>query len=388
MSKDNLINFFGVARDINERKKIEERLLYMASIVESSDDAIIGKTLDGLVVTWNKGAENLYGYTAAEMMGKSIAVLFPSGKADELSQILEKLKRGEKIEHYQTKRRKKNGEIIDVSVTISPIITSDNKIIGAASIAQDISREKELDRIKDEFVSLSSHALRTPMSAIKGLVSMIFQGDYGPVNENLKKPLANISISTERLIDLVNDLLNISRLQTGKVVFRLSQFPLERAIEKVVGQLTPFAQENKIELQIQPAKSAEVQADIEKTEEILDNLISNAIKYTNKGSVEISLVDKEDRVIVFVKDTGIGIAEKDRPKLFQRFQQITNPIKKQISGTGLGLYISKIFAQKMGGDAWLSESKPEVGSTFAFSLPKVGSILAKDVAKIINIKYD
>lgn len=241
----------------------------------------------------------------------------------------------------------------------------------------------DTEKAKDEFISLTAHALRTPLSAIKGLISMIYQGDYGPMNQNLEKPLSNISISTERLIKLVNDLLNISKIQTGKLEFILSTFSLYDSVEKVIKQLIPLAKKNNIEFKILEKKVANVQGDIEKTQDTLNNLFSNALKFTNKGSVEITFKEEGDLIVAFIKDTGIGIAEKDKTKLFQRFQQITNPTSQQISGTGLGLYLSKMVASKMGGDVWLVQSELNKGSTFAFSLPKSGSTRAEEVKRSI-----
>lgn len=342
---------------------------FVASIVESADDAIIGETLEGIITSWNRGAENLYGYSDSEVIGQSISIIYPPEVKDDLDRILRKIKEGEFIHHLETVRMDRRGNRIPVSLTISPVLDDKGNVIGISSIARNISKEKELDRLKDEFISLTSHALRTPLTAIKGLVSMIWEGDYGPMNKNLEKPLANISLSTERLIKLVNNLLNISRAQTGKLEFKLIVFSIQDQIEKVIKDLSPIAKENNIEIKFIRSEVLEVQADEEKSRDILNNLISNALKFTNKGSIVVSVRQENDLVTVYVKDTGIGISEKDRVKLFQRFQQIANVTSKQVTGTGLGLYLSKMLASKMGGDVWLVESELKKGSTFAFSLP-------------------
>lgn len=354
---------------------------FISSIVESVDDAIIGKTLEGRITSWNRGAENLYGYSRNEAIGQPISFIFPPELKDELHGILEKIKKGEHIRHYQTFRMDNSGRRIPVSVSISPVTDKRGIISGISAIDRDITKEKELDRLKDEFISLASHALRTPLSAIKGLISMIYQGDYGPVNKNLEKPIANISLSTERLIQLVNDLLNISRVQTGRLEFVLTKFSLVNSIENIIKQLDPLAKLHNLEIKFTQQSVPDVQADIKKTDDILNNLFSNALKFTNKGVLEASLKIENDLIIVLVKDTGIGISEKDKSKLFHRFQQIANPTSKQIAGTGLGLYLSKMLAKKMGGDVWLVSSEIKKGSTFAFSLPKFDSLKAKE-AKI------
>ncbi|OGK26836.1 hypothetical protein A3D76_05130 [Candidatus Roizmanbacteria bacterium RIFCSPHIGHO2_02_FULL_37_9b] len=362
-----------------------ENKSFIASIVDSADDAIIGKSLDGRITSWNRGAEKLYGYPADQAIGQPVSIIFPPELKDDLPKILSRIKKGEHIKHYQTVRMDNTGRRIAVSITISPVTDEKGEIIGATAIDRDITQEMELDRLKDEFISLTSHALRTPLSAIKGLISMIYQGDYGPMNKNLEKPLSNISISTERLIQLVNDLLNISKIQTGKLEFVLTVFSVEKSISKVFKLLEPLAKESKIELKLAANKLPDVQADIEKTEEILNNLLSNALKFTNKGSVEVSLQHNNDLIWGIVRDTGVGIAEKDRSKLFRRFVQIANPTSKHITGTGLGLYLSKMLAQKMGGDVWLAASELKKGSTFVFSLPSAGSKPA-DEAKLNLVK--
>ncbi len=249
----------------------------------------------------------------------------------------------------------------------------------AVPVKADSEKVKDLEKSKDEFISLASHALRAPLTAIRGLISMIKQGDYGPVNKNLEKPLTNISVSSDRLIRLVNDLLNISRARTGKLVYNLTNFPIQDSINKVVTELSPLAKELKIDLVSKTASVSKVQADQIKTNDIIQNLISNALKFTSKGSIELSLVEKEGLITVFVKDTGTGIPEKDQQRLFQRFQQIANATAAQITGTGLGLFLSKMLANKMGGDVWLVESHEGKGSTFAVSLPVVDSAKAKEV---------
>lgn len=356
---------------------------FLSSIVESADDAIIGKTLDGRITSWNKGAERLFGYSRDEVIGQSAAIIFPPELKDDFAKILAQIKKGEHIEHYRTVRMDNKGRRIPVSISVSPVTDEKGVIIGAASIDRDNTSEMELDRLKDEFISLTSHALRTPLSAIKGLISMIYQGDYGPLNKNLEKPLANISLSTERLIQLVNDLLNISRVQTGKLEFVLTNFSLPGTVEKVIKQLEPLAKQNNLVLNFVQQNVPDVQADIEKTEDILNNLLSNAIKFTNKGGIEVSLKIEGELIIVRVKDSGIGISEKDQTKLFQRFQQITNVTSKQTTGTGLGLYLSKMLANKMGGDVWLDNSEIKKGSTFALSLPKSDSLKAKEIKQNI-----
>lgn len=236
---------------------------------------------------------------------------------------------------------------------------------------------RELDKLKDEFVSVASHELRTPMTAISGMISMIFEGDYGPVNKSLGEPLKDISKSTQRLIILVNDILNVSRIETGKLKLALSTFDIRAVIGEMVEQLMPIAIEKGISFGIEGSGSVVVQADKDKSKEILNNLIGNALKFTQSGSVLVYYKADEDEVKVFIKDTGIGISRDDQLKLFGKFKQISSQQIGKPAGSGLGLYIARELTRKMGGELWIDESNLGRGSIFAFSLPKAGSMMAE-----------
>lgn len=236
---------------------------------------------------------------------------------------------------------------------------------------------RELDKLKDEFVSVASHELRTPMTAISGMISMIFEGDYGPINKSLNEPLKDISKSTQRLIILVNDILNVSRIETGKLKLSLSTFDIRSVIGEMVEQLMPIAIEKGISFGIEGSGSVVIQADKDKTKEILNNLIGNALKFTQSGSVLVYYKADEDEVKVFIKDTGIGISRDDQMKLFGKFKQISSQQIGKPAGSGLGLYIARELTRKMGGELWIDESNLGRGSIFAFSLPKAGSMMAE-----------
>lgn len=242
---------------------------------------------------------------------------------------------------------------------------------------------RELDKLKDEFVSVASHELRTPMTAIRGLISMIFEGDYGPIGENLKVPLSDISKSTQRLIILVNDILNVSRIETGKLKFALTYFDIGPVVLEMGEQLMPIAIEKGLSLQVTKSPSATIQADKDKVREILNNLIGNALKFTESGTVTISWASDTDEVKVFITDSGIGISQNEQLKLFGKFKQITTQQVGKPSGSGLGLYISRELARKMGGELWIEKSVLGKGSTFAFSLPRADSQMARMVAEKI-----
>lgn len=235
---------------------------------------------------------------------------------------------------------------------------------------------ESLDRLKDEFVSIASHELRTPLTAIDGLVSMIRDGEYGSVSKELKQPLEDINTSSERLIHLVNDLLNLSRLQSGRLKYTFSETDIKPIVEGIVKMMQIIAEPKGLKLSALNINSVTVSADIGKVEEILDNLVGNSLKFTDKGSIVLSTKLSEDKVIIFVTDTGIGIGKEDLGKLFGRFEKLESGLGRP-AGTGLGLHISREMARKMGGDVWLENSEEGKGSTFAFSIPRSNSELAR-----------
>jgi signal transduction histidine kinase len=248
---------------------------------------------------------------------------------------------------------------------------------------------KELDKLKDEFVSIASHELRTPMGAIKSMISMILEGDYGKVTPQLKEPLNDMSVSVERLINLVNNMLNISRIEAGRMKFILKEFPIDAVVKRAATSLAPLAKTRNVKMAFEALVPELVQADQEKVEQILNNLIGNSLKFTpDGGTVTLGTKVEKDLVVITVCDTGVGIDPTDQEKLFGKFQQVANEKIGKPVGTGLGLYISRELARKLGGNLWVVHSELGKGSTFAFSIPLAGSEKAKEVQHDISSELD
>ncbi len=241
-----------------------------------------------------------------------------------------------------------------------------------------------LDNLKDEFVSIASHELRTPMTAIKGLISMIFEGDFGPINKEIQDPLNDIATSTERLIELVNDMLDVSRIEAGRLKLTFEDVSLNSIVSEMVKLLTPLAKQKGIELKIEPFEDKKIHADPGKVKEILNNLIGNSIKFTDKGEITVKVEQRENLMCVLVSDTGMGISKEDQARLFNKFSQISDNQLGRPKGTGLGLYISREFARKMGGDLWIESSEAGRGSVFAFTLPMVSLNKQVDVISSVS----
>lgn len=265
--------------------------------------------------------------------------------------------------------QKTDGELLPILLTISPIYNNAKRIRGVVMVIKDITGERELEKLKDEFVSLASHELRTPMTAIKGLVSMIMDGDYGSLNDGLKDPLSDIAKSTDRLIQLVNDMLDVSRIEGGRTKIILTNVSIPLAVREVVNMLKPIADQKQINLEIKESELKMVYADEDKVKQILINLINNAIKFTDHGAVIISFYPRSRYVYTSITDSGIGISKENQQKLFSKFTQITSSQQGRPLGTGLGLYISREFTRIMGGEMWIEQSEEGKGSTFTFALP-------------------
>ncbi|OGH24928.1 MAG: hypothetical protein A3B47_02360 [Candidatus Levybacteria bacterium RIFCSPLOWO2_01_FULL_39_24] len=269
----------------------------------------------------------------------------------------------------------------NLSLALSERKRSEQDLIKEKANLQKANKKLEsLDKLKDEFLSIASHELRTPLTAIDGLVSMILSGEYGEVNANLKQPLQDVNTSSQRLINLVNDLLSLSRIQAGKMSYNLSEFSIADVVNQAVHLLQPLSGQKGLRLEIAKLEPIIVQGDSEKVKEVLNNLIGNSLKFTDQGSITISTKSEQDKVSVYITDTGIGITKEDQGKLFGMFEQLESAKDKPAS-TGLGLHISQEMIRKMRGELWIDKSEVGVGSTFAFSLPIAKSQLAQKVKR-------
>ncbi len=363
--------------DITELVKTEDRIMSEKSraeaLLNSIGDGILATDQEGKIILVNKVVEDLLGWKEKDLMGKrSFDILLIEDEKKNV--LLEKdrpltiaIKTGKKITatHYLVR---KNGTKFPARVTATPIMLN-GKIVGAIKVFHDITQEREVDEMKTEFISLASHELRTPLSAIKGFISMINNGDYGKPGEKLDRPLKLVAQSTERLINIVNEMLNVSRIEANRVQLAMGKLYIDEIINEVLANLKPLFSQKGIKLVIEKLEHVNINSDKEKIIEILNNLIGNAIKFTDKGKITITTKVQKDHLIILVNDTGSGIEKRDQAKLFSKFEQLKSKRAGNVAGTGLGLYISREFARKLGGDIWVDRSELGMGSTFALSLP-------------------
>lgn len=391
---------FILSLDINDRKMIEAKIAREKAedeaLLASLGEGIIATDTDGKIALVNRAFSELLGWSEEEIIGKYTIEVFKllDEKGEPIAEddrpLKRALKSGENITETYCFLRKDQTKF-PARITATPVVLNQNVIAGV-EIVHDITHEKELDDAKDEFISLASHELRTPMTAIKGLTSMIIHGDYGSYNEQLKRPLENISISSDRQIRLINDLLDVSRIQTGSIQFNLINFSIKQIMGEVVELLQPIAKEKGITFIHENIDDILVQGDIDWVKQVLNNILGNALKFTEKGSISISTSTDKDFDFVVVIDTGTGIALADQEKLFERFRQFGNSTSNKYVGSGLGLYIARNAARKMGGDIRLEKSAVGEGSTFVFSIPKADTPYAQkvkeDLQKEMKIAID
>jgi len=352
---------------VDELRQSDERSAKLVAIVESSDDAIIGKDLEGIVTSWNRGAEQIFGYTQADMVGQPILKLIPEDLQHEEPVILGKLRNGEKIDHYETIRRTSDNRLIHVSLTISPIRDKEGRVTGVSKIARDITEQKQDEQRKNDFIGMASHELKTPLTSLTALVQMLElklkQNNDPFVPQALKKA----NMQTKKMISLINGFLNISRLESGKLEIVKTSFDLVELIGEQLEEIRLTVSSHTFDFT--PGTGIQVSADREKIGSVISNLLSNAVKYSPKGKrVAIDCQAGQDVVKVRVADEGMGIGTQDLSRIFDRYYRSASEHTRQISGFGVGLYLSAEIIQRHDGRIW-AESEKGVGSTFYFTLP-------------------
>lgn len=352
--------------EIRVRSRMEETLQQFAAIVESSDDAIIATTLEGVILSWNPGAERLYGYTRDEVLGKHVSLLH--ARKEQEPALIEKISKGERVSQLETLKLTKDGREIDISLTISPIMDRNGRMIGTSRIARDITDRKLLDRMKDEFVGTVSHELRTPLTAIKGFIELVLDGDAGPVPDTQREFLEIAARNADRLGALINDILDVSRIESQRLEIRSEPTDLRAVLEDVMSTFRVMAHNKGLALRQDLATLPKVLGDAPRLVQVFSNLVSNAIKYTPKGEVGVKAVSTERGVEILVYDSGIGVTPEEQKQLFTKFFRGRNPVVADSGGTGLGLVIAKAIVEKHQGTIEV-ESRPGEGTRFAVLLP-------------------
>jgi two-component system, sensor histidine kinase and response regulator len=351
---------------------------FLASIVESSDDAIFGLSLTGAIVSWNKAAEEMYGYTAEEIIGQPVLVLSPPDRISEIEQNIAKLKRGERIPHFETKRITKDRRTIDVSVRVSSVRNASGVVAGGAVIARDITAQKRTreiidtaHRVKNQFLDNMNHEIRTPMNGILGLTELVLETE---LTTEQRENLGLVKLSTESLLAAVDDILDFTQIDAGKLKLETIPFDFRESLGETMKMLGFRAQKKGLELiyEVAPELPTHLLGDPGRIRRILYNLVGNAIKFTDRGEILITVrqesLSSEGICLHFtVKDTGVGIPPAKHKTVFEPFTQADGSSTRKYGGTGLGLTIAGRLVHLMKGEIWL-ESEPGKGSTFHFTV--------------------
>jgi PAS domain S-box-containing protein len=388
-----IIGGLSVLRDVTSHKEAEDLRAHMAAIVDSSADAIYSRSLEGTVMSWNPAAERLYGYRAQEIIGGPSSVLVPPDEPDEVPAILEKIRRGERIDNSETAQVRKDGTQVLVSLTASPIHNEVGDIVGVSTIARDITErvraEKELlaareaaeraNAAKGEFLSRMSHELRTPLNAILGFAQLL---EMDEPSQEQRESVEHVLRAGHHLLELVNEVLGISGVEAEKVDFRLEPVRVEEVFREVLSLTRLLAAEWDVKVEEEGVRGCDlwVNADRQRVVQVLFNLVSNAIKYNRpKGSVTLTCEQSDARnVRITVTDTGRGIAPQNIERAFEPFDRLGIEELK-VEGAGLGLTLSKRLVEAMGGTLE-ARSTPGRGSSFWFELPST-TRLPDDIEK-------
>jgi PAS domain S-box-containing protein len=386
----NVLGVVMVFHDITERRAAERAQARLAEIVESSDDAIVAKDLNGIINAWNRGAERLFGYTAQEAIGKSITIIIPPERLDEEAMVLERIRRGERVDHFETIRQRKDRSLVDISLSVSPIRDCYGKVIGASKTARDITERRRFqaeleahlineqslrmeaeaaNRSKDLFLATLSHELRTPLNAIVGWVNIL--RSEGCSKEDLREGLDVIDRNTKTQVQLIEDVLDVSRIVSGKLQLNMHRCELASIIDAAILSVRPAADAKGVQLEAKVDPSASpATCDPTRVQQVVWNLLSNAVKFTPKGGrVTVSLDREHSMSRIVVRDTGQGISAAFLPYVFDRFRQADSTTRRKFGGLGLGLSIVKQLVEMHGGRVRAESQGEGHGATFTVQLP-------------------
>jgi PAS domain S-box-containing protein len=359
-------------RDITERKESDKKLNQLAAIVESTDDPVISQDLNGVIISWNQGAEKLFEYSATEVIGKHITLITPDDRREEENDIHSNISKGVVIKHYETIRVTKSGKQVDVSLTVSPVRDTTGNVIGASQISRDVTERKivenklrSLNKELEAFTYSVSHDLRAPLRAIDGYAKILSEDYANELDDEGRTVIAAITRNALRMGSLIDDLLQLSR--AGRIDMSSASINMRDVVLRVVDELGALEPARKIEFAIQELQR--VRGDVNLIRQVWMNLISNAIKYTRKTEVariEITSTVDSKEVTYRIADNGAGFDNHYVHKLFRVFQRLHK--MNEFEGTGVGLAIIKRIVERHGGRVW-ADGEVGKGASFYFSLP-------------------
>jgi len=371
-----------ILRDITPTREARRIQAHYAAIIEGTDDAIITKDLHGRITSWNRAAERLFGYPAADAIGNPVSMLFPPHLLGVERDILGEILEGKQVDHYETTRITRDGQLVEVSLTVSPLRDEDGTIVGASKIVRDITERKRIeeqqrradelaranealaatDRLKDQFLAMANHELRTPLTSIGGFTRTLLDLEEQIGEDQRRQFLEIISDQADRLTRMVDDMLLLSRAELGTLVTKPAVVDVAEATRRAL----VAADHANIPATIQPGLRADV--DPHQFEQMLRNYVDNACKYASPETVEVHVAAEDEAVVLRVCDGGDGVSDLFEPRLFDRFSRSEEHAAAGTPGVGLGLAIVRELARANGGDAWYERNDP-CGACFCLRLP-------------------
>ena len=392
--RDTKIAMLNILEDIDEERqktqKHADELLKFQQAVEYSTDHIVITDPDGIILYANRSVNTITGFTQKELIGTKAGSKANWGGLMPRSfytHMWKELKRKKKPFEGKVNNRRKNGEYYVARATISPVFDGNGDIKFFIGIERDVTKEDQIDKMKTEFISLASHQLRTPLSAMKWFLEMLLDGDAGDLKKEQKEFVMKVNDSNERMIELVNSLLNVSRIETGRLLIEPMEIDLKHLVMDCVEYMKIKADAKQQVLKFHCEKSIKpIVLDPKLLRQVLLNLLSNAIKYTpEKGSILVTLTNRSRSIIISVKDTGYGIPKKEQEKIFSKFFRANNIVHVETDGNGLGLYLAKAVVDAFKGQLWF-ESEENRGTTFYISIPQKGVIAKKGEISLLEAK--
>jgi PAS domain S-box-containing protein len=369
----------NILEDVDEeRRGVSRERDKIKTILQGIGDGVFVVDKNFNIILFNKMAENIFGFSSKEVIGKKYYNFLKFVHEDSLIKVNDFIK--ETIEEGKIKEMashtaivRKDKKTIPVADSAAPLRDIGGNIVGCVVVFRDVTREREVDKAKTEFVSLASHQLRTPLSSINWYTEMLMSGDAGKINNTQRDYLKEVYIGSKRMVDLVNALLNVSRIELGTFAVEPEPVKVIEIAQSVLDELIPSIKEKNIKIVKKFNKKLPViQADAKLLRIVFQNLLSNAIKYTPKnGSVIIEIKKDKEFILCKIKDTGMGIPKSQQKNIFTKLFRADNVRATDTEGTGLGLYIVRAIVEHSGGKIWF-KSKEGVGTTFNVKIPLKG----------------
>jgi PAS domain S-box-containing protein len=387
-SSGHVVGAVLVFRDVSDRMSTLEAQGRLAAIVESSQDVIISKSLDGTIQSWNREAERVFGYSAEEAIGRRIGLIIPPDREDEERGIMERLKRGERVDHFETLRLAKDGRLVDLSVAISPIRNSSGQVVGASKVARDITERKRIEeslrsaeRRKDEFLAILAHELRNPLAPLTNGLQVIRMAGSEPAV--VARARAMMERQLAHLVRLVDDLLDVSRISRNRMELRRSRVLLVDVVNSAIETARPLIEAAGHTLTVSlPQEAIHIDGDLTRLSQVFSNLLANSAKYTNPGGrITLEAAHLTNQVAVSVRDTGIGLAAEHLDAVFSMFSQVDPRPERSRGGLGIGLALVDGLVKMHGGTVRAASPGPGRGSTFTVTLPVIEPSVSANVAE-------